>query len=47
VWQLYADDLIADACSRLEANLSHEAWRTYLGEEPYRPTCPGLPVPER
>ena len=47
VWQLYADDLIADACSRLERNLSHEAWRTYLGEEPYRTTCSGLPVPER
>ena len=47
VWQLDAGDLIADACSRLENNLSHEAWRTYLGEEPYRPTCPGLPMPER
>jgi WD40 repeat protein len=47
VWQLSADDLIADACSRLEGNLSHEEWRTYLGEEPYRTTCPGLPVPER
>jgi WD40 repeat protein/type II secretory pathway pseudopilin PulG len=47
VWQLDANDLIKDACSRLEGNLSHEAWRTYLGEEPYHIICPGLPVPER
>jgi WD40 repeat protein len=46
IWQLYPEDLIADACSRLERNLSHEEWRTYLGEEPYHTTCPSLLVPE-
>ncbi len=47
VWQLLTDDLIADACSRLERNLTQEEWRTYLGDVPYRPTCLDLPVPEK
>ncbi len=47
VWAWRGEDLIADACSRLERNLTHEEWRTYLGEEPYRATCPGLPIPEK
>jgi WD40 repeat protein len=48
LWLWRADDLIADACSRLERNLTYEEWRTYLGDEPYdKRTCPNLPVPER
>ena len=27
-------------------NLTPQEWRQYLGDEPYRPTCPNLPVPE-
>jgi hypothetical protein len=38
--------LIADACSRLPRNLTRLEWRQYLGDEPYRSTCPNLPVPE-
>jgi hypothetical protein len=44
--KLHPDDLIADACSRLPRNLTRLEWRQYLGDEPYRPTCPNLPVPE-
>jgi len=46
VWLWRPEDLIAEACSRLTRNLTHEEWRRYLGDEPYRPTCPNLPVPE-
>ncbi len=42
---LYADDLIRQACSRLQANLTSAQWKQYLGQEPYRKTCPNLPVP--
>ncbi len=47
VWQLLADNLVADACSRIERNLTHEEWRAHLGDVPYRPTCPDLLVPEK
>ena len=48
LWLWRADDLIADACARLERNLTREEWRTFLGDEPYdddKRTCPNLPVP--
>jgi WD40 repeat protein len=37
-------DLIADACRRLEHNLSEQDWQTYMGTIPYEPTCSGLPA---
>ena len=46
VWLWKPEDLIAEACSRLTRNLTLEEWRTYLGDEPYRRTCPNLPGPE-
>jgi WD40 repeat protein len=36
-----AEDLIAEACARLDRNLTEAEWRQYLGDEPYRKTCPG------
>ena len=36
----HADDLIAEACSRLDRNMTPIEWRQYLGDEPYRKTCP-------
>jgi hypothetical protein len=36
-----AEDLIAEACARLDRNLTDAEWRQYLGDEPYRKTCPG------
>src|SRR5882724_4729794 len=32
--------MIAEACDRLGRNLNPEEWRQYLGEEPFRKTCP-------
>jgi WD40 repeat protein len=46
LWLWRTDDLIADACTRLERNLTHEEWRTFLGDKRYdKGTCPNLPVP--
>jgi len=39
------EDLIQQACRRLEHNLTVDEWHQYLGEEPYRATCPNLPTP--
>jgi WD40 repeat protein len=36
-------DLVTEACARLTRNLTPEEWRKYLGEEPFRKTCPDLP----
>ncbi len=47
VWAWQAADLVADACSRLERNLTREEWKSYLGQEDYRATCPSLPMPEK
>ncbi|MFN8459870.1 MAG: hypothetical protein U0401_35350 [Anaerolineae bacterium] len=44
---LQPEDLVADACSRLSRNLSHLEWRQYIGNEPYRGTCPNLPIPKQ
>jgi WD40 repeat protein len=46
VWSWKDEDLVADACRRLERNLTREEWRTYLGNEPYWRTCDALPMPQ-
>ncbi len=46
VWLVWPEDLIAEACARLTRNLTQEEWEQYLGDEPYRKTCPDLPGPE-
>ena len=46
VWPLRMEDLIAEACARLSTNLTREEWKQYIPGEPYRKTCPNLPVPE-
>jgi len=43
---VFAEDLIAQACNRLTRNLTLREWQRYLGDEPYRKTCPNLPNPE-
>ena len=42
VWIWRSTDLIKEACSRLTRNLTLEEWQSYIGDEPYRPTCPNL-----
>ena len=46
VWAWQAPDSVTAACTRLPRNLTRIEWRDYIGEEPYQPTCPNLPVPE-
>ncbi len=45
LWHWQPQDLIREACTRLPWNLSQTEWRRYLGDVPYRPTCPDLPAP--
>ena len=39
------DDLITDACSSVNRNLTHEEWQRYVGKEPYQKTCTNLSGP--
>jgi hypothetical protein len=39
LWIWPPDELIADACSRLDRNLSVDEWQKYLGATPYGLTC--------
>ncbi len=43
VWLWRSEDLIVEAQARLTRNLTQAEWQQYLGEEPYRKTCPNLP----
>lgn len=43
VWWWQPEDMIRLACERLTRNLTREEWKQYLGDEPYRATCPNLP----
>ncbi len=43
---LWPEDLVHEACARLTRNLTIKEWQVYLRDEPYRETCPGLPVPD-
>ncbi|MET0068757.1 MAG: toll/interleukin-1 receptor domain-containing protein [Candidatus Thiodiazotropha sp.] len=38
VWLWQPADLIAEACARLNRDLTPEEWQQYLGQEPYRAT---------
>jgi len=46
IWYVSTKDLIVQACQRLTRNLTHQEWQRYLGDEPYRRTCPNLPDPD-
>jgi hypothetical protein len=37
--------LIKAAWSRTVRNMSRAEWRAYMGDEPYRETYPGKPIP--
>lgn len=45
MWLWRPEDLVEDACTLLPRNLTQDEWEQYIGDEPYRPTCPNLPVP--
>ena len=40
---LRPEDLIASACERLTRNFTPKEWSYYIGDEPYRKTCPNVP----
>jgi WD40 repeat protein len=42
-----ASDLKAKACKLAARNLSGTEWQLYLGDEPYRETCPGQLRPDK
>jgi WD40 repeat protein len=44
VWFWGAERLFPALCAHLTSNLSKEEWDQYLPGEPYRKTCPDLPV---
>jgi WD40 repeat protein len=44
LWLWRSDDLRDQACARIALNLSHDEWKRYLPKQPYRQTCPNLPV---
>ncbi|MBA3962755.1 MAG: toll/interleukin-1 receptor domain-containing protein [Chthoniobacterales bacterium] len=43
IWDLKQEDLIAQVQARSFRNLTRSEWKTYLGQMPYRKTCPELP----
>ncbi|MCP4259458.1 MAG: hypothetical protein GY774_18415 [Planctomycetes bacterium] len=44
VWFRWPKDLIAEAGSRLTRNLTYQEWQQHIPDEPYRRTCPNLPI---
>jgi WD40 repeat protein len=47
VWRWRTEDLRDEACKRLSHNLTPSEWQRYLGDRPYRNTCPNLPAGEQ
>jgi WD40 repeat protein len=43
LWDVSEESWQARACRIVNRNLTPEEWRQFLGEEPYRETCPNLP----
>lgn len=44
VWLWHPEDLINEACTRLDRNLTYNEWQQYFGDEPYRKICDNLPI---
>jgi WD40 repeat protein len=40
------EDVIGVACERVSRNLTRAEWQQFMNNQPYRATCPDLPVPE-
>ena len=47
IYDTQTENLLATACDRAVRNLSEDEWARYMGDQPYRETCPGKPVPGR
>jgi TIR domain/WD domain, G-beta repeat len=46
VTRVWPDDPVAAACRKLRRNLTRDEWQKYLGDAPYRSTCPEIEAPE-
>jgi WD40 repeat protein len=44
LWRWQPADLIAEACRRLDRNLSLDEWRRHVGDDRYRKTCAHAPA---
>lgn len=44
LWLWQAEDLITAACARLTRNMTADEWAEFMPSQPYRETCPNLPV---
>ncbi len=42
VTNFWPEDSIGAACDQLRLNLTRNQWRTYMGDQPYRLTCPEI-----
>ncbi len=42
-WYARMEDLLTAACQQAPRNMSLEEWQHFIGDEPYRRTCPDLP----
>ncbi len=45
VWIVRLEELAEIGCQKVYRNMTHEEWNRYLPGEPYRATCPNLPIP--
>jgi WD40 repeat protein len=46
LWDVDLQSWLKRACDIANRNLTREEWRKYMGDLPYRKTCPDLPAPD-
>ena len=46
LWDVDLPSWLKRACPIANRNLTREEWKKYMGDEPYRETCPDLPGPD-
>jgi len=42
-YEISTEEIVSDTCARISRNLSESEWKQYLGDEPYKKTCPTVP----
>ncbi|MCB0222532.1 MAG: hypothetical protein KDI02_02480 [Anaerolineae bacterium] len=42
----HLEDLITLGCERVNRNLTEGEWSQFFSDDPYRATCPDMPIPE-
>ena len=46
IWDVNLESWKKRACHIANRNMTHEEWKYYMGDEPYRKTCTELPGPD-